>query len=102
MKRRKNTQNSKINQISNILKSKYLPYIITFSTIGILFVLIRMKAVEQQLKLNDVNIKIERVTFENKDLKAKKAKLLSVGNLRKLATEFDLKEPSHNQIIVVP
>lgn len=61
-----------------------------------------MKGVEQQYKYNEIAQKIEKVTFDNKDLKARKARLLSVKNLRRFAKKYDLKEPSQKQIIVMP
>ncbi|MDA9793171.1 hypothetical protein N9B72_01175 [Bacteriovoracaceae bacterium] len=61
-----------------------------------------MKGVEQQYKYNEISQKIERVTFDNKELKARKAKLLSVKNLRKYAKQYNLKSPSQKQIIVLP
>lgn len=82
--------------------SNYLPYILTFASIGIMFVLIRMKGIEQQYKFNELNQKIDRVTFDNKDLKARKARLLSVKNLRKIANQYELQEPTQKQIIVMP
>lgn len=102
MKKRKNTKSSKSKIIENLFGSNYLPYILTFAAIGIMFVLIRMKGVEQQYKYNEIAQKIEKVTFDNKDLKARKARLLSVKNLRRFAKKYDLKEPSQKQIIVMP
>lgn len=102
MKKRKNTKVSKNRIIEAIGSSNYLPYILTFASIGIMFVLIRMKGIEQQYKFNDINQKIDKVTFDNKDLKARKARLLSVKNLRKIANQYELQEPTQKQIIVMP
>ena len=68
MKKRKSTKNSKSKIIDHLFGSNYLPYILTFAAIGIMFVLIRMKGVEQQYKYNEIGQKIEGVTFDNKEL----------------------------------
>ena len=43
----------------------------------------------------------ESVLSQNKELKVRKAGLLSSGNLRKLAKKHYLREPKAKQIIVV-
>ncbi len=94
-------------KISDKLKDTFFsshgfPLSLTFITISILFVLFRMKGVELDYKVNEVNSKIEKSLLENKELKAKKAKLLSTKNLRSMATNHNLKQPTQKQIIVVP
>ncbi|MFT6068781.1 MAG: cell division protein FtsL [Bacteriovoracaceae bacterium] len=94
-------------QISNRLKETFfssqgLPLSLAFITISILFVLFRMKGVELDYKVNEVNSKIEKHLLENKELKAKKAKMLSTKNLRHMASKHSLKQPTQKQIIVVP
>jgi cell division protein FtsL len=84
------------------LSSQGLPLSLAFIIISILFVLFRMKGVELDYKVNTVNSKIEKNLSENKELKAKKAKLLSAKNLRAMANKHSLKQPSQKQIIVVP
>lgn len=84
------------------LSSQGLPISLAFITISILFVLFRMKGVELDYKINEVNSKIEKSVLENKELKAKKANLLSTKNLRSMANTHSLKQPSQKQIIVVP
>jgi hypothetical protein len=61
-----------------------------------------MKGVELDYKITAVNKDIEKVVLDNKELKAKKARLLSVKRLRKLASKYDLKQPKQKQIIVLP
>lgn len=85
-----------------IFSSRGFPLILTFTTLGILFVLFRMKGIEMDYQISDVNNDIETVTIENKELKAKKARLLSVNRLNDLAEKYDLKQPNQDQIIVVP
>ena len=48
------------------------------------------------------NKKIEQVQLEGKELKAKKARLLSVKRLRGLAKKYNLSRPKQDQIIVIP
>ena len=69
---------------------------------AILFVLFRMKSVEIDYKVSDVNKDIEKVMLENKELKAKKAKMLSVKSLKKMAKNHGLSQPKQDQIIVIP
>lgn len=84
------------------LSSQGLPLSLAFIIISILFVLFRMKGVELDYKINGVNSKIEKNLLENKELKARKAKLLSTKNLRSMASKHNLKQPNPKQIIVVP
>ena len=56
--------------LREFLKSNYLPYLFVLTSIGMLFVLLRMKGVEQQYKFNEINKEIKRVTFKNKELRA--------------------------------
>lgn len=85
-----------------IFSSRGFPLILTFTTLGVLLVLFRMKGIEMDYQISDVNKDIETVTIENKELKAKKARLLSVNRLNDLAEKYDLKQPDQDQIIVVP
>ena len=85
-----------------VFSSQGFPIIITLTTLGILLVLFRMKSVEQDYKINQINEENQRVLFYNKDLKAKKADRLSVNNLRDLAEKYNLQQPKQNQVIVIP
>ncbi len=58
--------------------SKGFPIILTFTVLAILFVLFRMKGVELDYQVNYINKEIDEVSVENKDLKARKARLMSV------------------------
>jgi len=89
--------------ISNhILTSQTFPLILVLSTIGILFVLIRMKGVEQDYKYNEVSKKLRVEKIENKELKAHKARMLSVKKLKGFAKKYNLKQPNDKHIIVIP
>ena len=78
------------------------PICLFLMVIGVLFVLFRMKSVELDYKVSEVNKKIRKNEVENKKLEASKAKLLSIKNLRRLAKKYDLQEPKQNQIIIIP
>tara|TARA_R110002049_G_scaffold260900_1_gene436983 strand:+ start:4170 stop:4490 length:321 start_codon:yes stop_codon:yes gene_type:complete len=82
--------------------SRGFPIILTFTVLAILFVLFRMKTVELDYQVNYLNKEIEEIVVENKDLKARKAKLMSVDKLRAMAQRHGLSQPKQNQIIVVP
>lgn len=85
-----------------LFSNNVFPFVLTFFIMGLLFVLFRMKGVELDYKISSVNKDIEKVIVNNKELKAKKAKLLSVKRLRKLAAKYQLKQPKQKQIIVLP
>ena len=61
-----------------------------------------MKGVELDYKLTELNKVIKTVELDAKELRAEKANLLSVQNLRRLAVKFNLKAPSSKQVIVIP
>ena len=82
--------------------SQGMPIILSLTIISILFVLFRMKGIEVDYKLNTINAKIKETSLENKELKAKKAKLLSTERLKSLAEKHNFSEPKQKQIIVVP
>ena len=85
-----------------IFSSQGFPLLLMFSVLGVLFVLFRMKSVELDYKITEVNKKISKERLEQKELGAKKAGLLSINNLRKLAKRYNLKQPTQAQIIVIP
>ena len=93
------TRKTLIKIISN---SNIYPFLLSGMILGILFVFVRMKGVEQNYKFNLLNKKNDKVVADNKELKAKMAKMTSVKNLRELARRFELKEPSAKQILVIP
>ena len=73
-----------------------------FSVIGIMFVLIRMKGVEQDYAFNELEKKVKVQQSQNKELKAKRARQLSMKKLKALADKFDLSEPDEKRIIIIP
>ena len=85
-----------------IFSSQGFPIFLSFTTLAILFVLFRMKNVEMDYKISKSNRDIERVLLDNKELKAKNARMLSTDKLRRLAIAHHLDQPKQDQIIVVP
>lgn len=85
-----------------IFSSQGFPIFLSFTTLAILFVLFRMKNVEMDYTITKTNREIEKVILDNKELKAKKARMLSAEKLRKLAAVHNLDQPKQDQIIVIP
>jgi hypothetical protein len=79
-----------------------LPFTLTFTTLAVMFVGFRMKGIEQAYLLNNINSDIDKATIKNKELKAKRAREMSVPKLREFAVKYDLKEPGPEQIILIP
>jgi hypothetical protein len=79
-----------------------LPYTVTFITLAVLFVGFRMKGIEQAYELNNLQSSIEKAIIKNKELKAHRAREMSVPKLREFAVRYDLKEPGPEQIIFIP
>ncbi|MCB9094658.1 MAG: hypothetical protein H6621_06265 [Halobacteriovoraceae bacterium] len=75
--------------------------LVAFGLVGFLYIYSRMQCVEMDYATNEVRKDVEKINLVNKELKAKKAKMLSVKNLRSFATKYDLKVPKHEQIIVI-
>tara|TARA_Y100000385_G_scaffold274285_1_gene317281 strand:+ start:385 stop:708 length:324 start_codon:yes stop_codon:yes gene_type:complete len=85
-----------------ILTSQTMPLIFVLSTIGILFVLIRMKGIEQDYKFNELTKQVKIEKIENKELKAQRARMLSVKKLKGFSKKFNLKQPDEKHIIIIP
>lgn len=79
-----------------------LPFTLTFTTLAVLFVGFRMKGIEQAYLLNTIEQDIHKATIKNKELKAQRAREMSVPRLREFAVKYDLKEPGPEQIILIP
>lgn len=106
IKRRSSTKNNQ-NEIKDffgryIFSPKSLPIVLALSVMGILFVLIRMKGIEQDYRYNEVTKQLKIIKIENKELKADRAQVLSMKNLKAFAQKFELKEPDEKHIIVIP
>ena len=88
--------------IEFLFNTKALPFTLTFTTLAILFVAFRMKGIEQAYSLNTLNQQIDRAVINNKELKAQRAREMSVPKLREYASRYGLKEPGPEQIILIP
>ena len=83
------------------MSNQVFPFVLIFFIIGFSFVLFRMKGVDLDYKIAGVRKDINYATQESKELKARKARLLSVKRLRSLALKYNLAQPKQEQIIVV-
>jgi len=88
--------------IEFLFNPKALPFTLTFTTLAVLFVAFRMKGIEQAYLLNNLNQQIDRAVINNKELKAQRAREMSVPKLREYAAKYGLKEPGPEQIILIP
>ena len=61
-----------------------------------------MNNVEIGYKIAFVNRDMKKAVLENKELKVKKAKLLSSNQLKKFAKKYKLRQPKQKQIIIIP
>lgn len=106
-KRKTTAKNRQENEIKTffskyVFTSQTLPFVFVFSVLGILFVLIRMKGIEQDYKFNELAKSLKVKKIENKELKADRARLLSVKKLKGFASKYNLEEPDEKHIIVIP
>ncbi len=79
-----------------------LPFTLTFITLAVLFVAFRMKGIEQAYLVNNIEQEIFKTSIKNKELKAQRARNMSVTRLREFAVTYNLKEPGPEQIILIP
>jgi hypothetical protein len=61
-----------------------------------------MKGIEQDYRFSDLTKKIKIEETENKELKAERARMLSIKNLKGFAKRYKLKEPNEKHIIIIP
>jgi hypothetical protein len=85
-----------------VLTSQTFPLICVLGTLGVMFVLFRMKGIEQDYRFSDLTKKIKIEETENKELKAERARMLSIKNLKGFAKRYKLKEPNEKHIIIIP
>lgn len=100
--RKKGTHRFNNRLLEFLFNPKALPFTLTFTTLAVLFVGFRMKGIEQAYLLNTIENDIQKVTIRNKELKAQRAREMSVPRLREFAVKYDLKEPGPEQIILIP
>lgn len=101
--RTRKKQNPFFKYISDkIFTSQTLPLIFVVSILGIMFVLIRMKGIEQDYKYNEIAKRISVQKIQNKELKANRARELSVKKLKAYAKDYNLNEPDEKRVIIIP
>ena len=88
--------------LQTLIHPRILPFTLTFSCMAVLFVTIRMKSIEQAYQLDSLANATNKALVLNKELKAQRARMLSVQRLRDYADKFNLKEPGPEQIILIP
>jgi hypothetical protein len=100
----RNKANTKFNNrlIEFLFNPQALPFTLTFTTLAVLFVGFRMKGIEQAYLVNNIETDIYKTAIRNKELKAQRAREMSVPRLREFAAKYDLKEPGPEQIILIP
>ena len=106
-KRRAKSRRAKEHFVKNffnkyVLTSQTFPLICVLGTLGVMFVLFRMKGIEQDYRFSDLSKKIKIEETENKELKAERARMLSIKNLKGFAKKYKLKEPNEKRIIIIP
>jgi cell division protein FtsL len=88
--------------MKKIMTRKEFSILVSFIVIfSLALVFFRMKGIEQDYQFSSLNSKIENELLENKDLRARRAKLLSVENLNSLSKKYSLSSPSDDQVIVI-
>ncbi|MES2528423.1 MAG: hypothetical protein V4598_15175 [Bdellovibrionota bacterium] len=88
--------------IEFLFNPQALPFTLTFTILAVAFVGFRMKGIEQAYELNNIENDIQKAIIRNKELKAMRAREMSVPKLREFAVKYDLKEPGPEQIILIP
>ncbi len=103
LRNKKTTSSWKENKVvQTLFNPTVLPFTLTFACMAVMFVTIRMKSIEQAYQLNGLDLSIEKAVVQNKELKAQRARMLSVRRLHEIAEKFNLKEPGPEQIILIP
>ncbi len=85
-----------------LLSTQGLPLVLSLTTLAILFVLFRMKNIEQGYQHEALKKSLSKEKLTHKALEAKKTRLASSKNLKKLAKKHQLKEAGQKQIVVIP
>ena len=64
--RKKNTVKFNNRLLHFLFNAKALPFTLTFTTLAVLFVVFRMKGIEQAYHMNQLNKDIDKITMINK------------------------------------
>lgn len=84
-----------------LLSHEVFPLVLGLAVVGLLMVVFRMKGIETEYTLSKLSGEKAKILLENKELKAKKAKLLSIKRLKILSKKYNLHRPRNNQIILI-
>ena len=102
-RRSKKADTSILGRIKDVFTSSQgFPIFLTITALAIFFVLFRMKGVEIDYKVAEINRDIDQVSLVNKELRAKRAQKLSVGRLKAMAKKHRFNQPREDQLIVIP
>ena len=74
---------------------------ILLSLLGFLHVFVRMRNMDKQIAINKLKGEIDIIDLTNKELKAKRASLLSTEKLKEYASKYGLREPSSSQVVIL-
>ncbi len=85
-----------------LLSSQVFPILLSVIALSILLILFRMKSVETHYAILQTQNEVDTAKQENKELRAQKARMLSVSSLKIIAQRHNLKEPATSQILVIP
>ncbi len=77
------------------------PIFATMFTLAVALLVVRMKSIDAEYKINESEKTLTELKQENKEYKAKMANILSVESLRRMAAENELNPPAQNQVIVI-
>ncbi len=98
----KNIKKKKFFKNSKPFGSKIFVFFIVAISLASLFLMFRLKNVELDYEIAAITKKIDQLKTENRDLHARKARMLSSENLKKLAWKLGFVEPKSDKIIVIP
>ncbi|OFZ14317.1 MAG: hypothetical protein A2X86_05565 [Bdellovibrionales bacterium GWA2_49_15] len=98
----KSIKKKKLFKDSKLFNSKILLFFTLAISLASLFLMFRLKNVELDYEIAAITKQIDLFKTENRDLHARKARLLSSENLKKLAWKLGFVEPKSEKIIVVP
>lgn len=86
----------------SLFTSRFIPLIACFLLLGLAYVIVRMKNVEQDYALHQLRLETSRLEKKLRTLKTEQAKLLSVQNLRQWSKENNLVVPGPERMLVIP
>ena len=98
----KNIKKKKLFKDSKIFSSTILLSFVVAIGLASLFLMFRLKNVALDYEIAAITKQIDLFKTQNRDFHAKRARLLSSENLKKLAWKLGFIEPKSEKIIVIP